>query len=43
MSRTTLLALVLVIGAVGAFLFYQEQKDDTTIDLPGDNDITIER
>ena len=43
MSRNLLLAIALVIVAVGGFLIYQEQKDDVRIDLPGNNDITIDR
>ena len=43
MSRNLLLAIALVIVAVGGLLIYQEQKDDVRIDLPGNNDITIDR
>lgn len=43
MSRNLLAALVLVIVALGGYAIYQEQKDDVRIELPGGNDIKIDR
>lgn len=43
MNRNSLIALVVVIAAIAGYLYYQEQKDDVKIKLPGDNEITIDQ
>ena len=43
MNRNALIAIIVVIVAIAGFLYYNEKKDDVKIDLPGKNDITIDR